>query len=371
MDVMTQLGQAPAGASAVSPVALDSWLAAESARRLGDEAASSERIAALMAVPLLRQLPVETLLSLATAAQLRHYPVDTPVVSQGEDGSRGLFFVVEGDIEVLSRSPYGGHAEAAVGWLSTGDMIGAAAFFSEQPHLASCVTATRTTCLFFDRATVLGAVERNPELARGLLSTLAARLHRATSQQVEQLRDPLTGLPLSKLAVASYERELARMRRHAHPAHGRRGRRAADTLANAADESAPSLAVLVVHPEFGPLATTAFSGALEQPLVARDIAKLLTGAARRETDVVARYQDDQFVVLLPDVDIEGAQAVVDRIFGALAERSPDSPPLKLAIRLAMVDARKDWSFVEALARAKRATAGIKTAIAPGAAAPAE
>jgi diguanylate cyclase (GGDEF)-like protein len=67
--------------------------------------------------------------------------------------------------------------------------------------------------------------------------------------------------------------------------------------------------------------------------VLRDLAAVLQ-ASCRETDTVARYGGDEFVVLMPDTDLEGALLVRSKVEAALAERNAghaDGAPVRASL----------------------------------------
>jgi len=69
--------------------------------------------------------------------------------------------------------------------------------------------------------------------------------------------------------------------------------------------------------------------------VLRDLARLLADSCR-ETDTVARYGGDEFVVLMPDTDARGARQVLAKIDEAIERRNdetPDDVPLRASMGL--------------------------------------
>ncbi len=69
--------------------------------------------------------------------------------------------------------------------------------------------------------------------------------------------------------------------------------------------------------------------------VLRDLARLLADSCR-ETDTVARYGGDEFVVLMPDTDARGARQVLAKIDQAIERRNdetPDDVPLRASMGL--------------------------------------
>jgi diguanylate cyclase (GGDEF)-like protein len=71
----------------------------------------------------------------------------------------------------------------------------------------------------------------------------------------------------------------------------------------------------------------------------RDMAAVLLLSCR-ETDIVARYGGDEFVVLMPDTDATGARRVGDKIIAAMRQRNghqPEDPPLSASLGVHTAD----------------------------------
>ncbi|MBR5536482.1 MAG: diguanylate cyclase [Clostridia bacterium] len=45
----------------------------------------------------------------------------------------------------------------------------------------------------------------------------------------------------------------------------------------------------------------------------------------RSSDVVSRYSDSQFIIMLPNADMENSRRVMQRLIGACSERYPGEP----------------------------------------------
>jgi diguanylate cyclase (GGDEF)-like protein len=63
--------------------------------------------------------------------------------------------------------------------------------------------------------------------------------------------------------------------------------------------------------------------------VLRHVGKLLREQAR-DVDILARFGGEEFVVLLPDTDIDGAQAFADRVRESLVRRTGGLPSVRLS-----------------------------------------
>ena len=87
--------------------------------------------------------------------------------------------------------------------------------------------------------------------------------------------------------------------------------------------------------------------------VLRRFGKLST-ALLRQSDMIGRMGGEEFAILLPDTDIEGAMTVADRLRRAIAEdRGSDLPPVTVSIGVAARQA-DDRSIDDLLRRADRA-----------------
>ena len=110
--------------------------------------------------------------------------------------------------------------------------------------------------------------------------------------------------------------------------------RAVEEIARA-DRSGRTLAVLLLEP----------ANLLDQPSAEKRASAARTlRAATRATDFVAQYDEDRFVVLLPETDHHGTQIASKRLVQSLF--ASDDPPLRW--RAALVSYPKDGSNPEEL-----------------------
>jgi diguanylate cyclase (GGDEF)-like protein len=126
--------------------------------------------------------------------------------------------------------------------------------------------------------------------SRSLLKALAVENARL---EAERLHDPLTGLFNRRYVMIRVEEEIRRSARHAYP-----------------------LSCLIVDLDrFGDVNDS--WGHTVGDGVLRDVAHIVT-RTMRSTDIVCRYRDDEFLVLLTDTDAPGAQIAANRLRDGIA-----------------------------------------------------
>jgi len=135
-----------------------------------DEEAVARQLAT---VPLFEHLSNRQLRSVAATGMVRSFSAGERVVSKGEKGV-GFYLVLEGRMEVKSD----GKPVAA---LNPGSFFGEMALFEDEPRTADVVSTGASRCLVLTRWEFWGAMAREPETLRVLMSELVHRL-RVTSK---------------------------------------------------------------------------------------------------------------------------------------------------------------------------------------------
>jgi diguanylate cyclase (GGDEF)-like protein len=301
------------------------------------DVAVEEKLRLLQQSRLFKGLPAEDLRSLAAAAEVVTFPPGGRVVRQGEP-SDYVYLITEGHVQVLGRTEDDGTvAETVISWLGPGDVAGELSSLDDEPPEASGIAVTSTTCLRLTRDEFTRSLERHWPVTRELLRALAQRLRATVRHLAENARDPLTGLSQQRAAAEFYERELAVARRAARQGDGA--------------AVAPMALLLVdvirlrhMNDRLGPSAGDE---------VLRTLARVLAGASRA-TDLVARYEEDEFLLLLPGAGQAGAEEVASRIRRALQALPASVPPFQVGIGIALADHTHPRPLAAVLAKARDA-----------------
>jgi diguanylate cyclase (GGDEF)-like protein len=187
-------------------------------------------------------------------------------------------------LAAIGAAGYAGslYAEHA-GWLAYGP--DAPVWANGMPGGAEMITAGVLLAIIqMLSATVTGLLVRELGHREAQLLDANAKL------EILSARDPLTQLYNRRYLMSRLEAELARVRR------------------------GHELAVLMIDLD-GFKRVNDKQGHLRGDLLLEQIGGALAGAVR-ETDVAGRYGGDEFIVILPDTDLEHAQAVAERLTSA-------------------------------------------------------
>jgi diguanylate cyclase (GGDEF)-like protein len=178
----------------------------------------------------------------------------------------------------------------------------------------------------------LGADEyfEKPVPMEVLAAAVGAKLKRIAQLDLRERHDALTGV-LNRLAFQEVFQRLQALSRRAHA----------------------SLALAILDMDQFKAINDRF-GHPQGDRVLYRAAQIIELALRR-SDVVGRWGGDEFVVLLPDTDKDGAQRALDNVRRALQEESIQvaGQALRLSFSAGVVNVREDVSLDDAVAEADR------------------
>ncbi|HEX3329116.1 MAG TPA: cyclic nucleotide-binding domain-containing protein [Gaiellales bacterium] len=129
----------------------------------------SQILAALASVPLFAGLGKRELKKVAGAATVAHVPAGQHVVREGFT-AEAFYVILEGEARATG-TPVRSH-------LGAGDFCGEMGLLDGSTRSASILAETDVTAVKLPRKEFLDLVDRHAEIARGLLSDLAARVRR-------------------------------------------------------------------------------------------------------------------------------------------------------------------------------------------------
>ncbi|MAG37282.1 MAG: hypothetical protein CL878_13695 [Dehalococcoidia bacterium] len=116
-------------------------------------------------------------------AQLRRYPTDATIFSQGDSGSR-LYIVHEGRVKIVLYAEDG--RETMIAIMSPGDFLGEMSVLDGEPRSAAAVALEPVSLWYVGRDDFLACLAERPRLALKIITLLTRRL-RQTDEQVADL----------------------------------------------------------------------------------------------------------------------------------------------------------------------------------------
>jgi len=126
-------------------------------------------------LPLFRELDGCELEAIGTATDERRVPAGT-VLFRRDDPCDGFYVIVVGRVKLALLAPAG--AEKVVEILGPGQSFGEPVMFLGKSHMLHAEALADSLLLFIRNSAILGAIERNPELARRMLDEMSQRLYR-------------------------------------------------------------------------------------------------------------------------------------------------------------------------------------------------
>ncbi len=136
----------------------------------------------LLEAPLLRRLPKDDLLALASLARLQHYKPRDVIFHQGDPGD-SFHVIVEGLVRIVITAPSGDEQTLAL--LGRGDCFGELAILDGQPRSASALVVESAILTRISREDLRSWLSSRPQAALALLETISLRLRRTNESLVE------------------------------------------------------------------------------------------------------------------------------------------------------------------------------------------
>lgn len=296
---------------------------------------------------LFEQVDFESIERLVNDCPIRELVSGQVLVAAGER-VHALYLVIAGRLRFKPLS--GEHVV-----IEAGQSFGELALLEQKPAPGSVVADTMTQVVALDEAHLWSLARTSHAFAGNMLAVVCERLRGTTpltKTATQRYRknaaiDVLTGLYNRRWLEEILPRQVARSSINKRP-----------------------MAILLIdidhfqrfNEEFGYAAGDQALHAVGQALVHNV----------RPTDLVARYTGQEFIVILPDADIDGAQIVAERIRRAVSEAvvqmADDSilPPLTVSLGVACLHANGTSAdlLAEAQDALKRAQAGAPDTASP-------
>src|SRR5882672_9843983 len=133
----------------------------------------------LRTVPVFSDLSDPDVEALARLCTRRHYPKDTVVFFENEEGDF-FFMIIEGRIKVTILGDDG--REIILSVLGPGDFFGEMALLDNEPRSATAIAAEDTELLSLHRTDFQSTVGANLAISHALIKILTTRLRRANHQ---------------------------------------------------------------------------------------------------------------------------------------------------------------------------------------------
>lgn len=134
----------------------------------------------LKGVDLFSALSNEQLQQLAALVIRKRFVRDETIILEDDDSVQALFLIASGEVKVYLSGADG--RETILSLLNKGDFFGEMSLIDGEPRSASVKSVTDADLLIIRREHFLKQVEKNPELAMGLLVEMSKRIRKANRQ---------------------------------------------------------------------------------------------------------------------------------------------------------------------------------------------
>jgi diguanylate cyclase (GGDEF)-like protein len=293
---------------------------------------------------ILRRVGLESVVGLLENCRMRILEPGETLLEAGQT-NQTMYMVLSGRLRVHLENTEG----EPVAFLEAGQTVGEISVLDDSPASATVLACERTRLLVVEEETFWRLTEASHEFAVNLLRLLAQRMRannftiRETSQQRRQFErdaivDGLTGLHNRRWLDSTLPRLVQRFLRSGAP-----------------------LSLQLLDIDFFKKVNDTYGHAAGDHVL-RTVARIVV-AALRPTDLAARFGGEEFVILLPDTDLDGACVAAERLRSAVAATAIEIPdgrtigPVTISLGVAELTATDDaaailWRADEALYRAK-------------------
>jgi diguanylate cyclase (GGDEF)-like protein len=264
------------------------------------------REAELRRIKLFQSVDLESIQGLMDACTYRWLEKGETLISAGES-NRTVYFLLSGQVGVHLDSP----TNTPTAILGPGESVAEMSVIDHQPASAYVIALEPTSLLVMDEEILWSLVQSSHAAACNLLIGLTTRLRNAdsaitggtwTAKNYRQIGtiDALTGLHNRYWFEGVLERQCLRSGMGGRP-----------------------LCVIVVDVDYFSTFNDRFGRAYGDRILyslAHTLAERL-----RPTEAVVRYGSDEFAILLPDVGVEAARKVCERIHQGVMDAVPVMP----------------------------------------------
>ena len=132
------------------------------------------KIECVARIPLFQGFPQRLLRKIATFCVERAYPAGELLCQQGSARGIGLFFIVEGKVEVFGAAR--GGREKRLALLGPGEVVGEMMLLDRSPRSASVRAISDVLCYLMPEWDFRRLLKDYPEIAVRMLPALAARI---------------------------------------------------------------------------------------------------------------------------------------------------------------------------------------------------
>jgi CRP/FNR family transcriptional regulator, dissimilatory nitrate respiration regulator len=151
-------------------------------------------------LPLFRDLDVGELEAIGAATDEQRVAAGTVLFQRG-DSCEGFYVIVLGRVKLALLAP--ARAEKVVHILGPGQSFGEPVMFLGKSHMLYAEALADSLLLFIRSSAILGAIGRNPELARRMLDEMSQRLYRLVADiegySLKSATERVTGYLLAAL----------------------------------------------------------------------------------------------------------------------------------------------------------------------------